>query len=213
MDTGASAIDRPDPTIVDFVENSRLIPRGMSARFERLPGGVSSDIWLVHADDTSFCIKRALAQLRVAADWRAPIERNTKEAAWIKAVAGFMPEAVPSLLAEGAQAGMFAMDYLSPRSFEGWKAQLQHGHVLPGHCQLNPRSAKRARRRMRAHAAATASRHWFAALARNIRSVERETRWRWRLKVLWTAACMLRKRWAERADLNRCILRSRRRTG
>ena len=73
----------------------------------------------------------ALAQLRVAADWRAPIERNTKEAAWIKAVAGFMPEAVPSLLAEDAQAGMFAMDYLSPRSFEGWKAQLQHGDVLP----------------------------------------------------------------------------------
>ena len=52
MDTGAGAIDRPDPTIVDFVENSRLMPRGMSARFERLPGGVSPDIWLVHADDT-----------------------------------------------------------------------------------------------------------------------------------------------------------------
>jgi hypothetical protein len=33
-----------------------------------------------------------------------------------------------------------------------------------------------------------------------------------RLKVLWTAACMLRKRWADRADLNRCSLRSRRRT-
>ena len=31
--------------------------------------------------------------------------------------------------------------------------------------------------------------------------------------VLWTAACMPRKRWADRADLNRCILRSRRRTG
>ena len=32
--------------------------------------------------------------------------------------------------------------------------------------------------RMRDHAAATASRHWFAASARKIRSVERETRWR-----------------------------------
>src|ERR1700732_4684501 len=49
----------------------------------------------------------------------------------IKAVAGFMPEAVPSLLAEDAAAGMFAMDYLSPQSFEVWKAQLQRGHVLP----------------------------------------------------------------------------------
>jgi hypothetical protein len=31
------------------------------------------------------------------------------------------------------------------------------------------------------------------------------------LNVLWTAAWMLRKRCADRADLNRCILRSRRR--
>src|SRR5689334_8672802 len=127
MDSGASAVDHPDPAIIDFVEKSGLVPRRMSARFERLPGGVSSDIWLVHADERSFCVKRALAQLRVAADWRAPIERNTKEAGWIKAVAGFMPEAVPSLLAEDAAAGMFAMDYLPPQSFEVWKSQLQHG--------------------------------------------------------------------------------------
>jgi aminoglycoside phosphotransferase (APT) family kinase protein len=130
MDAEAIAIDHPDPTIIDFVEKSGLVPRGTSARFERLPGGVSSDIWLVHADDHSFCVKRALAQLRVAADWRAPIERNAKEAGWIKAVVSFMPEAVPSLLAEDAAAGMFAMDYLPPQSFEVWKSQLQRGHVL-----------------------------------------------------------------------------------
>src|SRR5438046_4718518 len=58
--------DHPDPTIIDFVENSGLVPPGKYTRFERLPGGVSSDIWLVHADDRSFCVKRALAQLRVA---------------------------------------------------------------------------------------------------------------------------------------------------
>jgi hypothetical protein len=32
------------------------------------------------------------------------------------------------------------------------------------------------------------------------------------LNVLWTATCMLRKRWAEPGDLKRCSLRSRRRT-
>jgi hypothetical protein len=36
---------------------------------------------------------------------------------------------------------------------------------------------------MHDHAAVAASRHCFAASARKIRSVERETRWRWRLKV------------------------------
>jgi aminoglycoside phosphotransferase (APT) family kinase protein len=131
MDNEASAIDHPDPAIVDFVARSGLVPRDEAPRYERLPGGVSSDIWLVHAGRTAFCVKQALPQLRVAAVWRAPIERNTKEAAWIKAVAGFMPEAVPALLAEDAKAGMFAMNYLPPESFEGWKAQLQRGHVMP----------------------------------------------------------------------------------
>ncbi len=138
MDTGASAIDEtgrsddsPDPAIIDFVARSGLVLGGATARYERLPGGVSSDIWLVRAGPAAFCVKRALPQLRVAADWRAPIERNTKEAAWIKAVAGLMPEAVPALQAEDAEAGMFAMDYLPPQSFEGWKAQLQRGHVMP----------------------------------------------------------------------------------
>src|SRR5216683_5044335 len=130
MDTGASAIDEagrredsPDPAIVDFVVRSGLVPHGAAAGFERLPGGVSSDIWLVRAAPAAFCVKRALSRLRVAADWRAPIERNTKEAGWIKAVAG--------LLAEDAEVGMFAMDYLLPQSFEGWKTQLQRGHVMP----------------------------------------------------------------------------------
>jgi hypothetical protein len=89
MDTGASAIDHPDPTIVEFVENSGLVTRGISAGFERLPGGVSSDIWLVHADDRSFCVKRALAQLRVAADWRAPIERQQQRGGLDQGGCGF----------------------------------------------------------------------------------------------------------------------------
>ena len=130
MKNGTSAIERPDPAIVDFVARSGLVQPGANARFERLPGGVSSDIWLVRSGCAAFCVKRALPQLRVVADWRAPIERNTKEASWIKAVAGFMPEAVPSLLAEDAGTGMFAMAYLPPASFEEWKAQLRRGHVI-----------------------------------------------------------------------------------
>jgi len=47
---------------------------------------------------------------------------------------------------------------------------------------------------MRDHTAATALRHSLAASARKIRSVDRETRWRWRLKVLWTAACITSSR-------------------
>ena len=38
-----------------------------------------------------------------------------------------------------------------------------------------------------------------------VRRVRREIRWRWRLKVLWVAACMETKRWADPGDLNLCI--------
>ena len=54
----------------------------------------------------------------------------------------------------------------------------------PGHCQLNFGRAKRVGGRMSDYVAATAFRHSLAASARKIRSVDRETRWRWRLKVL-----------------------------
>ena len=49
-----------------------------------LTGGVSSDIWCIQTDQGQVCAKRALAKLRVAADWRAPIERNLYEARWMQ---------------------------------------------------------------------------------------------------------------------------------
>ena len=47
-----------------------------------------------------------------------------------------------------------------------------------GTVSLTGGEQERALHRMRDHAAATASRHWSAASARNIRSVDREVRWR-----------------------------------
>ena len=41
-----------------------------------LSGGVSSDIWRIETAAGPLCAKRALSRLRVAADWRAPIERS-----------------------------------------------------------------------------------------------------------------------------------------
>ena len=48
-----------------------------------LTGGVSSDIWAIETRQGMVCAKRALARLRVAADWRAPVERNLFEARWM----------------------------------------------------------------------------------------------------------------------------------
>src|SRR5271169_3317618 len=82
---------------------------------------------------------------------------------------------------------------------------------LPGIVKLS-RFGRDGVQRARHHAAAVALRHCAAASDRKIRRVERETRCRCRLNVLWTAACMLRKRWAEPGDLKHCSLRSRLRT-
>lgn len=100
-------------------------------QFQRLTGGVSSDIWLVSTGSESFCVKRALPQLRVAADWRAPVQRNKFESAWFRTVGAFMPESVPRILYEEQGEAMFAMEYLLPEKYENWKHMLAHGIVHP----------------------------------------------------------------------------------
>jgi aminoglycoside phosphotransferase (APT) family kinase protein len=106
--------------LVNVLESVRLTP---------LSGGVSSDIVLVEAEGRRFCVKRALARLKVAALWEAPVSRNASEAAYMRAAADWLPNAVPKILAEDRGAGLFAMDYLPPETFPVWKAQLLDGRV------------------------------------------------------------------------------------
>ncbi len=74
-----------------------------------LAGGVSSDIILVEVEGRRFCVKRALARLKVAALWEAPVSRNAAEAAWMCTVAHWLPHAVAGVRAEDPGAGLFAM--------------------------------------------------------------------------------------------------------
>jgi aminoglycoside phosphotransferase (APT) family kinase protein len=97
-----------------------------------LTGGVSSDIWLVETPHERLCIKRALPALRVAAEWRAPIERSTYEYAWMERVHAILPGAVPSLLGRSADGAMFAMAFLDPQHHPLWKDVLLRGEVDAG---------------------------------------------------------------------------------
>ena len=106
-----------DASGYDLIERLRrmgLLKAAERARLTPLTGGVSSDIVLVEADGRRFCVKRALPRLKVAALWEAPVERNAAEAAWMRAVARWLPRAVPRILGEDAEAGLFAMEYLAP---------------------------------------------------------------------------------------------------
>jgi aminoglycoside phosphotransferase (APT) family kinase protein len=116
----------------DLIEPLRrigLLKGGEPARLTPLTGGVSSDISLVEAGGRRFCVKRALPRLKVAAVWEAPVERNAAEAAYMRAVARWLPHAVPRVLGEDAKAGWFAMDYLAPEGHPLWKADLLAGIV------------------------------------------------------------------------------------
>ena len=98
-----------------------------------LLGGVSSDIVLVTTGSgRRFCVKRALARLKVAALWEAPVGRNAAEAKWIRTVAHWLPDAVPTLIADDPQHGLFVMDYLPADTHPVWKTELMAGHADAG---------------------------------------------------------------------------------
>jgi 5-methylthioribose kinase len=104
---------------------------GERLRFERLTGGVSSDIWRVELKSGLVCVKRALPKLRVEQDWFAPVERNAYEAAWMERAAAVVPEAVPALLGQDAASGVLVMAYLDPARHGLWKAELRDGRADP----------------------------------------------------------------------------------
>ena len=96
-----------------------------------LTGGVSSDIWLIQTAQGPVCAKRALAKLRVAADWRAPIERNRYEARWMRVASEAHAGCTPRVLGQHPSLGVLVMDYLPPSAFSLWKHRLRDGHADP----------------------------------------------------------------------------------
>ncbi len=122
---------RIEAELVAALRRAGLVGDDATMTIEPLAGGVSSDIVRVDAGGRSLCIKRALPKLKVAAEWRAPVERNHAEAEWMRVVGEILPTAVPRLLVEDRAAGLFAMEFLSPASYPVWKDQLRDGVIDP----------------------------------------------------------------------------------
>jgi aminoglycoside phosphotransferase (APT) family kinase protein len=123
--------ESPPPEILDALRRMHLLGAADAAAGERLTGGVSSDIWRIDLPDGPVCVKRALAKLRVAADWHAPVERNRYEAAWMQRANAAVLHAAPALLGQDAISGTLAMEYLNPAGHPLWKTQLRDGHADP----------------------------------------------------------------------------------
>ncbi len=116
---------------MQFLQSSGLAPAGSAPLLTPLTGGVASDIWKVEGAGDAFVVKRALPQLRVAQLWNAPISRNASEVAWLLEAGSVAAEAVPKILADDKDAGIFAMSYFEPRDHPVWKHELQAGRVDP----------------------------------------------------------------------------------
>jgi len=109
-----------------------LVSADQPVRLHALDGGVSSAIFRAELPSGVVCVKRALAQLRVAAEWRAPVERSRYEAEWLRVARAIVPANVPALLGEDPEGGAFALEWLDPARYAVWKSELRDGRVSSG---------------------------------------------------------------------------------
>ncbi|MCF3629639.1 aminoglycoside phosphotransferase family protein [Thalassospiraceae bacterium LMO-SO8] len=120
-----------DDFLTGFLRQNGLAAPDETPVYTALAGGVSSDIWRADLARGPVCVKRALAKLKVKADWFAPVERNAFEVAWMETANGLQPGIAPRVLAHDADQGVFAMAYLDPAGHPTWKDELHAGRADP----------------------------------------------------------------------------------
>lgn len=118
-----------DADIIADLRGAGLIGEGVVA-LEPLTGGVSCDVWKVETPSGPIVVKRPLPQLRVAAEWLAPVERGISEVRWLRRARGVDARIAPEVLAELATGHAFAMRFLP--GCPVWKDELMAGRVDAG---------------------------------------------------------------------------------
>ncbi len=125
----SSTMSPPTGEMVDALVRMSLVSADQPAILTPLGGGVSSDIYRAQLPSGVVCVKRALARLKVAADWQVPLERNRYEVEWMRVAGAVAPGAVPEVLGEDRAAGAFAMAWLPPERYPVWKTLLAEGRA------------------------------------------------------------------------------------
>lgn len=126
--SGRSCDVTVDADIVDGLRGAGLAGEG-DIVLEPLTGGVSCDVWKVETPSGPIVVKRPLPQLRVAAEWHAPVERGQSEVRWLRRARGVDPHIAPEVLAELPTGHAFAMRFLP--ACPVWKDELMAGRVDP----------------------------------------------------------------------------------
>ncbi|KTE32232.1 MULTISPECIES: phosphotransferase family protein [unclassified Sphingopyxis] len=118
-----------DADIIEALRGAGLAGEG-EVVLQPLTGGVSCDVWKVDSLAGPIVVKRPLPQLRVAAEWLAPVERGTSEVRWLRRARGVDPYIAPEVLAELPTGHAFAMRFLP--GCPVWKDELMAGRVDAG---------------------------------------------------------------------------------
>lgn len=118
-----------DDELIAWLRRVGLAQAKEAPRLVPLTGGVSSDVFRVDLRSGPICLKRAVAQLRVSSDWRAPLARSNYEVAWLRTVRTFGEALVPEVLAHDPEANRFAMTWFPPDQYRLWKRDLAVGQV------------------------------------------------------------------------------------
>lgn len=109
-----------------------LAPADRVGRVEPLTGGVASDIAALDLDGRRICVKFALAKLKVAEDWHAPVHRNRAEYAWLKVANAVNPDGAIGLYGRSEAQHGFAMEFIEGDSVYLWKERLLAGRGVDG---------------------------------------------------------------------------------
>ncbi|MCR5881144.1 phosphotransferase family protein [Phenylobacterium sp. J367] len=118
-----------DAVIMQTLRAGGLLPPDADAVLEPLTGGVSSEVYWLETPNGPVCVKRALGKLRVAADWRAPVERSHFEVAWLRTARPLVGKGVPEVLLEDRDASLFVMTFFDPATHAVWKSELAAGRI------------------------------------------------------------------------------------
>jgi tRNA A-37 threonylcarbamoyl transferase component Bud32 len=102
--------------------------KGDLIRLTPLTGGVSSGIYRVDLPSETYCLKQALPQLKVAKEWKVPVERVFTEIEWLRVAGEIAPGSIPKVLGTDVATKSFVMEYL-PNNFVVWKNELLSGRI------------------------------------------------------------------------------------
>ncbi|MBM1634541.1 aminoglycoside phosphotransferase family protein [Sulfitobacter mediterraneus] len=116
----------------DLLVELGLIKEGQSCTATPLTGGVASDIAMVEFEGRKVCAKFALAKLKVAEDWFAPVHRNRAEYEWLRVASAIAPDGAVKLFGRSDTLNGFTMEFLEGSDVYLWKDALLAGHAPQG---------------------------------------------------------------------------------